>query len=71
MSTHDSDSNEVAKPDHTAVSMWVEVDEDGEAALCWDQEDGETKAVGLSRSAAGDLRHELEHGPTVRRDLDQ
>jgi hypothetical protein len=53
-----------------AVSMWVEVREDGVAELCWDTDTGETNAVELSSSAAGDLHHEMENGPTVRHDLE-
>lgn len=53
-----------------AESMWVEVREDGVPELCWDNARGETNAIELSRSAAGDLRHEMEAGPTVRHDLE-
>lgn len=51
-----------------AGTAWTEVQEDGTPLLCWDNESGNTKAIELSPEAAGNLRDEFVHGPSVRHD---
>jgi hypothetical protein len=55
-------------PTERASAAWTEVREDSVALLCWDNDRGETNAIELSPEAAGNLRQEFIHGPSVRHD---